>query len=345
MKEVYGVSASPQPSSLRDGGVATPRLYPAYGVDAEGGCTCWKGASCRDPGKHPATEHGVHDASSDAFEVAQMFGAHPGCNVCLATGKESGVVVIDWDQIGCGSVLWRFGRRHGGLPDTRTHRTGSGNLHSLYAFPPHLEHLPSTAFPEFHCELKADRTGVLLPPSRTDYGEYAVVNDVPLAPLPSGSRKSRPPTDHERRANARARAATESRFALPERIREGARALTLYRYGCSLRAHGHDSAAILGELRRVNRELCDQPPNASHEVADAEVRKIARSAARHERSNTSTITEAMEALEGIEAAVMDTLWTGAGGDSEYSVMVALIRAGRRHGALIPAGVRFSLDYR
>jgi len=46
----------------------------------------------------------------------------------------------------------------------------------------------------------------------------------------------------------------------------------LYRYGCSLRAHGWDRIAILAELRQANEERCVPP------MPDDEVRKIARSA-------------------------------------------------------------------
>jgi hypothetical protein len=52
--------------------------------------------------------------------------------------------------------------------------------------------------------------------------------------------------------DGRSRRARESRFVLPERIREGQRKKTLYRYGCSLRAHDHSYTEILAELRRVS---------------------------------------------------------------------------------------------
>jgi hypothetical protein len=81
-------------------------------------------------------------------------------------------------------------------------------------------------------------------------------------------------------------------------------------------------------------------------MEDDEVRKIAASAARHERGNATTVTpEALAALAAIEAAVLRSPWPEPAGGSEYSVMVALILAVRLHGSLIPAGVRVSLDFR
>ena len=179
---------------------------------------------------------------------------------------------------------------------------------------------------------------MVLPPSRSNWGEYSVLIDRPIAPLPRWVVDlATSLTVHEGGGEG----ATESRFDLPETIREGTRAKTLYGYGCSLRAHGHDHAAILAELRRVNAKRCVPP------LGDAEVRKIACSAARHEKGNAAPAVtpETLEALEGVWAAVEAAPWKGMGGGSERDVMVALVKAARLHGTLIPAGVRVSLDYR
>ena len=55
--------------------------------------------------------------------------------------------------------------------------------------------------------------------------------------------------------------------------------------------------------------------------------------------------ETLGALDDIETAVLAHTWLGMGGGSERDVMVALIKAARLHGKLIPAGVRISLDFR
>ena len=96
-------------------------------------------------------------------------------------------------------------------------------------------------------EVKADGTGVVLPPSKhASGGRYEVLIDAPLAPLPSwvveiASRELRVLAGGGEQP-------TESRFELPERIVESSlsRNRTLFDYGCSLRAHGWDHAARTG---------------------------------------------------------------------------------------------------
>lgn len=56
-------------------------------------------------------------------------------------------------------------------------------------------------------------------------------------------------------------------FVLPERIPEGERNHTLWRYGRSLRAKGLKLPRILAELERVNRERC-KPPLPDDELGD-----------------------------------------------------------------------------
>ena len=100
-------------------------LYPIWGVNDDGVCTCPKGADCGSPGKHPMTRHGIKDASSDPFQIAAMFSAHPECNSGLATGRASGVVVLDQDAYAGGwASMEQLQKEHGKLPSTRLHQTG-----------------------------------------------------------------------------------------------------------------------------------------------------------------------------------------------------------------------------
>lgn len=336
--EAYSASGTgTTPSSVPPEARGRWRLYPIWPVDEKGVCACPKREKCGHPGKHPAISGGVHGASSEPLEIAEMFAARPGCNVGLATGVRSGAVVLDHDSYaGASGSLKALQEEYGRLPPTRLHQTGSTDLHWLFAVPAGLERLPSrTIAPGI--ELKADGAGVVLPPSVTNWGQYEVLIEGPLAPLPGWIvEMATSLTVHEGGGDR----GTESRYRLPEIIREGTRAWTLYRYGCALRAGGHEPAAILEELLGVNKERC-RPP-----LPLPEVEGRARSAARHEAGNASTVTpEALAALADVEAAVLRSPWPEPAGGSEYGVLVALILAARRHGSLIPSGVRISLDFR
>jgi hypothetical protein len=236
------------------------QLYPVYAVDAEGVCTCRKGAACPDPGKHPTTPHGFNDASSNPKRIMEMFSRWPGGNVGLRTGKGSGTVIIDVDPRDGGmETLRRLQSEYGRLPATSLHATGGGGYHYALRYPEGVTEVPSRTIGP-GVEVKAEGAGIVLPPSNHACGgQYEVLVDASLAPLPPWVLKE----------GSRLRAiegggegdlvqSAKSRFVLPERIVESSpsRNRTLFDYGCSLRAHGWDHSAILAELRRVNAERC-----------------------------------------------------------------------------------------
>ena len=48
------------------------KILPVYAVK-DGECACSKGKDCKRPGKHPITEHGVKDATSDAKLIKKWW--------------------------------------------------------------------------------------------------------------------------------------------------------------------------------------------------------------------------------------------------------------------------------
>ena len=304
------------------------QLYPVHAVDDEGACACAKGPACPHSGKHPTTPHGFNDASSDPERIAELFTRWPGGNVGHKTGRASGTVVIDVDPRNGGmETLGRLQAEHRYLPPTRLHATGGSGFHYMLGFPEGLKELPSRIIGP-GVELKADGTGVVFPPSKhASGGKYAVLIDAPLAPLPWWVVE----LARELRVIAGgAEQPTESRFELPERIYETAspRNRTLFDYGCSLRAHGWDPAAILAELRRVNAERC-VPPMSHHEV-----RKVASSASSYAPGNASMVVpEVLVALAYLEEKARTRPTKGVGGRSRWAVYRSLLDCAKRHGYL------------
>jgi len=49
-----------------------------------GHCACAKGDKCESPGKHPATSHGVKDATTDKKTIKQWWTDNPEINVGIA---------------------------------------------------------------------------------------------------------------------------------------------------------------------------------------------------------------------------------------------------------------------
>lgn len=103
-------------------------------------CTCGD-AACKSPGKHPRTQRGIKDATSDADQVREWWQRWPGASIGLACGKASGCWVLDVDaKAPKGGMpglqaLADYERVHGRLPDTLCADTGSGGLHLFFSLP------------------------------------------------------------------------------------------------------------------------------------------------------------------------------------------------------------------
>jgi len=100
------------------------RVLPLHAI-RDGRCTCGK-TDCRSAGKHPRTQHGVKDASSDAATIRDWWTRWPDANIGVALDD---LVVVDVDPRNGGEVP-------DGLPATVTARTGSGGWHFIYRAAP-----------------------------------------------------------------------------------------------------------------------------------------------------------------------------------------------------------------
>jgi replicative DNA helicase len=108
------------------------RVFPVHTVDGYG-CSCGN-PECepKNHGKHPVSRlvpHGCHDATTEESTIRRWWAAMPEANVAIATGKESGLWVLDLDS----------GEAWGALEDvlgdapTPTHRVVTGRgLHLYY---------------------------------------------------------------------------------------------------------------------------------------------------------------------------------------------------------------------
>jgi hypothetical protein len=89
--------------------------------------------------KLPATQHGYKDASNDPAVIRAWWRRMPDANIGIATGKASGVIVLDVDaQHGGLETLARLEDENGRLPDAPTVRTGNGGLHIYFRDPGEL---------------------------------------------------------------------------------------------------------------------------------------------------------------------------------------------------------------
>lgn len=103
-------------------------VLPIHPPTGDGGCSC--GPGCTVPGKHPMTEHGVRDASTDLRTILTWWRFRPDANVGIV--PPPGVVVLDVDpRNGGGSNLVEL-LDGAELTPTWTCATGGAGLHAWY---------------------------------------------------------------------------------------------------------------------------------------------------------------------------------------------------------------------
>ena len=149
------------------------KVFPLYGVPGPGLCACSK-PDCPSPGKHPRTENGVKDATSDPDQIREWWQRWPDSNIGLATGcnalGDAGLLVVDIDMPrGQASVesLYEEGKE---FPPTLTQTTGSGGVHYLYRVPADQD-VPRIIGLFEGIDIIGDGSYIIVPPSRHKSGE------------------------------------------------------------------------------------------------------------------------------------------------------------------------------
>lgn len=94
-------------------------VFPVY-EPKEGKCSCYLGALCENPAKHPRTNSGFKDATTDEATIRHWWEQWPNANIGIAT-EASQLIVLDCDK------------RHGGLDSLQRLVDQYGELGTLEA--------------------------------------------------------------------------------------------------------------------------------------------------------------------------------------------------------------------
>jgi hypothetical protein len=294
------------------------------------------------PDKTPYTKRGHLDATTDPRHINAYWNRHPDANPAMPTGERSGVFVLDVDEDNWGfGSLEALEEEHGELPKTFTVKTGGGGLHHYYRLPPDVEVRNSAGKLGRGLDIRGEGGYVLLPTSTTE-GAYEVLDRTPIADAPAWLVELlREPSVSDISDRPRQRSATNANVDGPP-ILEGERDATL----ASIAGKLHDGTRTLTDLEadllEINEARCVPP------LPERQVLKIARSIHRRtpcKPSRPEPDTETLEALDAIEAAMWEREWQGMGGKSERDAVIELIKLGRRHSELVPAGVLVSSSVR
>ena len=129
-------------------------------------------------GKVPLTARGFKDASSDEGQVNRWASRNPTANAGIATGKPSGIVVIDVDVKNGKGGLASLELIKGLVPkDTYTVRTPSGGLHYYYRMTTAVK--SKNNFMD-GIDVKADGGYVVAPGSEIDGKPYECIVETSL---------------------------------------------------------------------------------------------------------------------------------------------------------------------
>lgn len=105
-------------------------VFPVHTPQPDGSCSCRR-QSCDKTGKHPRISQGRNGATTDPDTIGRWWAVWPDANIGIATGVESGLIVLDVDD-GGEDTIHSSGYE---IPDTVEQITGSGGRHVLFLRP------------------------------------------------------------------------------------------------------------------------------------------------------------------------------------------------------------------
>jgi len=153
-------------------------IFPCHHITDNGQCSCGN-ENCKSKGKHPTIPNGVNGASNDIEVIKQWWTVAPNANIGVATGKVSGIFVVDIDvangKIGETS-LSELENIYGKLLDTLTVQTGSGGYHYYFKYPQGVEIPSNQNTLGTHIDVRADGGYVLSALSNHVQGIYEVLD-------------------------------------------------------------------------------------------------------------------------------------------------------------------------
>ena len=269
-------------------------VLPLYSFLGNGaGCSC-NNLSCRSPGKHPRTAHGVRDASKDPQQVRAWWREWPDANIGIATGATSGIVVLDIDPRNGGDES--YAKLQEELPGAFTQllkvRSGSNGTHLYYQHPGGNVPCRTKVLPGI--DIRSDGGHVVAPPSRHASGNryrFAIQNGFVVPVLASALRDLILPQAQARTSPEGGVASLDSLRVsddIKELIREGKpkgkRSEADFKVIRALVKAGHDDATICAVLMDPVHGLSDKPRELGAAWLEAEIK---RARSKPDRAGTS----------------------------------------------------------
>jgi len=259
------------------------KVFPVH-YPIGGKCSCLK-PECKSNGKHPMTHTGLKEASNDLNQIKQWWISKPEANIGIATGKTSGIVVLDIDPKNGGDESFKqMIKKYGELPKTPTVITGSKGNH-FYFKSPDCEIKNKANLSNYSgIDIRGDGGYIVAPPSlhasgnRYEWLEGHALGKIELADMPEWLIEL---TKQPNKSINQSKIIVNDNTDIPE----GTRNNTLASIAGSFRQKGLGEEEIFVELQQYNRENCSPP------LEDSEIRTIAHSLSKYPVNESERLPE------------------------------------------------------
>jgi Bifunctional DNA primase/polymerase, N-terminal/Primase C terminal 1 (PriCT-1) len=291
---------------------------------------------CRPGGKDPLTKRGHIDATTDPRKIHMWWKRWPNANIAVPTGGRSGVLVVDVDHP---ASLDALEAKHDKFSETRTHSTGSGGMHLIFAYPEDSDIRNSAGKLGEGLDVRGEGGYIIVPPSRTTR-PYEILDALPPADTPPWLLETL--TEPKRSAvKVRSITTAPSVGADGPPILQGSRDDTLARIAGRLHDGTRSLDDLAAELLEINARRCEPP------LPDQQVLKVARSIHGREpcRPSEARPKEVDELVGVLSDYWHSQTWKKLAKKSEARFARALIREGRKFGKRVPAGLRVEKSFR
>lgn len=224
----------------------------------DGSCSCGQ-KDCGAPAKHPRTDHGMLDATTDVNIIREWWTQWPDANI--GHRPENDEMILDLDGLEGKTIMERYG-----IPPTPTISTGKG-IHAIFRIPPDLKVLNRAKYLP-GLDIRTHDGYHILPPSQHINGKQYTWIKGPETPMENCPEWLIDIINKHQ-------VDVKSYHLENGKVSEGKRNDTLFSLGARLSYEGIQPDIIPIILQNINDTSCDPP------LTDSEVDKIAENAIQH----------------------------------------------------------------
>ena len=266
--------------------------YPVFPLHnpQSGGCSCLKKADCQSIGKHPRTNNGFKDATTDAEIIKKWWTAWPDANIGIPTGQRTGWYITDQDSPEAEERIRNLVGNSCDLGTVPRSRTGRGSQ-LLFTFD---ENLGSRTDILPNLDFRGDGGYIVAPPSLHKSGKNYTWEIEPtklLQRLPNVLVGLIRGNQQYSEKNGKDRFDTVTAM---NGVPEGQRDETLFKLACKFR-HENLSREFAEELILIAAQNC-KPPFLDQDA----LKKVAHVYARYEAGRGGDFTSAYSDLSSEE---------------------------------------------